>query len=201
MIRTRTALTASAVAVVVAAGGTATALAVDRPATPSESYATVVDPTTGAVATPRAASAPRVALTGDDGLTHAQATKARRAALKAVSGRVASIERDNGRSTTYDVKVLTEAGQAREVHLNSAFKVTRTTNEERDGLTYATLGRASSAATKQVRGIVTGVDVEDEGRARYEVEVLTSRSAERVVRLSSSYRVVTGTTDDDGDDD
>lgn len=199
MIRTRTALTASAVAVAAIAGGTATALAVDRPAAPSESFATVATPAATTAAT-RAAS-PRVEYAGDDGLTHAQATKARRAALRAVSGRVASIERDNDRGVTYDVKILTRGGAAREVHLDSGFRVTRTTNDDRDGLTYATLGRASSAATKQARGIVTGVDVEDEGRARYEVEVLTSGSTERVVRLSSSYAVVTGATDDDGDDD
>lgn len=206
MIRTRTALTASAVAVAAIAGGTATALAVDRPAAPSESFATVATPAPVVVApaataaAPRAA-APRVEYAGDDGLTHAQATKARRAALRAVPGRVVSIGRDDDRGVTYDVKIITRGGAAREVRLSSGFKATRTTNADRDGLTYATLGRASSAATKQVRGIVTGVDLEDEGRARYEVEVLTSRSTERIVRLSSSYGVVTGTTDDDGDDD
>jgi uncharacterized membrane protein YkoI len=44
---------------------------------------------------------------------------------------------------------------------------------------------------------VTDIEREDEGRARYEVEVLTPGSRERTVRLSSSYGVVTGSSGDD----
>ncbi|MEV4419090.1 PepSY domain-containing protein [Patulibacter sp. NPDC049589] len=211
MIRPRTALTVTAIAAVTAAGGAAVAGAVDRPDAGGTSSGVVVpaagpavvSPATGATAAPTAhvPATPRAAHAGDDGLTHAQATKARAAALRAVSGRVTQIERDaDGGRVTYDVTVLTKAGKAREVHLDRAFRATRTTNEDRDGLTYATAGKAASAATKRVKGLVTGIDVEDEGRARYEVEVLTSSSVERTVRLTASYAVVTGGGDHDGDD-
>ncbi|CAB4940404.1 unannotated protein [freshwater metagenome] len=195
MSRPRTALIAASLAAATAAGGVAIAGADDRAA--DEGAVVLTAPAAGG---PAPAVGTRA---GDDGLTHAQASRARAAALRKVPGRAVAIERDadDGR-VTYDVQVLTRSGQAREVRLNSGFRATRTTRDDRDGLTYATAGRAASAATKRVRGIVTGIDVEDEGRARYEVEVLTSRSAERVVRLSSSYGVVTGSTgDDDGDDD
>lgn len=195
MSRPRTALIAVSLAAATAVGGVAIAGADDRS---SDTGSTVLTAPAGSGAAPT----PRTRA-GDDGLTHAQATKARSAALRKVSGRAVQIERDadDGR-VTYDVKILTRGSQAREVHMDSGFRVTRTTREDRDGLTYATAGRAASAATKRVTGLVTGIDTEDEGRARYEVEVLTSRSVERTVRLSSSYGVVTGSTgDDDGDDD
>lgn len=135
-------------------------------------------------------------------VTHAQATKARDAATKRVSGRVVSIDRDaDDGATGYDVTVLARNGRAREVRLDDRFRVVRTSAEDADGLTYARVGKATSAATQRVKGIVTGVDLEDEGRARYEVEVLPSRGAERVVRLSSDFRVLSvGGGDDDGDD-
>ncbi|WP_157260920.1 PepSY domain-containing protein [Patulibacter minatonensis] len=201
MIRPRTALTVTAIAAVTAAGGVAVAGAVDRPGDPAPTPAASA-PIAAAPAVSGSAALPRAARTGDDGLTHAQASKARAAALRAVPGRATSIDRDaDGGPVTYDVTVITRANRAREVHLSSRFRVLRTTAEDRDGLTYAAAGRASSAAGRAVRGVVTGIEVEDEGRARYEVEVLTSRSTERVVRLSSSFSVVTGSAgDDDGDD-
>jgi uncharacterized membrane protein YkoI len=197
MIRTRTALTAVALTAATAAGGVAIAGADDRASTTQVADSAVLTAPSGGSS---AADPVFETQAGDDGLTHAQATKARAAALRAVSGRAVSIERDDDDGVSYDVKVLTKNGQAREVRLNSGFRVTRTVREDRDGLTYANAGKASSAATKRVKGIVTGLDVEDEGRARYEVEVLSSSSVERTVRLSSSFGVVTG-TDDDGDDD
>jgi uncharacterized membrane protein YkoI len=107
---------------------------------------------------------------------------------------------DDG-AVTYDVDVLTRGGRVREVHLDRAFRVRRTSNGERDGLTYATAGKAANAATRRVAGLVTGIEAEDDGRVRYEVEVLTTRSVERVVRLDQAFRVVAGATDDDNDDD
>jgi uncharacterized membrane protein YkoI len=174
MNRTRTALTATVLAAATTAGGVALA------------------------AGPASAA-------GDDGLTHAQAAKARSVALKRVPGRAVSIERDreDGGAVSYDVTVLTRAGAARQVHLDARLRVLRTEAEDADGLSYAAAGRASSAALKRVPGIVTGVDGEDDGGARYEVEVLTSGSTERVVRLSSSFRVLSVATDaeTDGRDD
>lgn len=198
MIRTRTALIATTLAAATAAGGVAVAGADDRDdASPAVEYAAPAAP-----AADDAADDARFATqAGDDGLTHAQATKARSAALERVAGRAVQIERDDddGR-VDYEVKVLTPGGQAREVRLDRSFRVTRVVREDRDGLTYASAGKAASAATKRVKGLVTGIDVDDDDRARYEVEVLTSRSVERTVHLSSSFRVVTD-TDDDGDDD
>lgn len=199
MIRTRTALIATTLAAATAVGGVAVAGAEDRDdATPAVAYPAAQAPAAQAPADEQRFETQA----GDNGLTHAQATKARSAALKRVAGRAVQIDRDDdddGR-VDYEVKVLTSGGQAREVHLDRAFRVVRVAREDRDGLTYAAAGRAASAATKQVRGLVTDIDVDDDGRARYEVEVLTSRSVERTVHLSSSFRVVTD-TDDDGDDD
>jgi uncharacterized membrane protein YkoI len=171
MNRTRTALTATALAVATAAGGVAVA----------------AGPATAA---------------GDDGLTHAQASKARAVALKRVPGRAVSIERDreDGGAVSYDVTVLPRTGAARQVHLDERLRVVRTETDDVDGLSYAAAGRASDAAVKRVRGIVTGIDAEDDGRTRYEVEVLTAGSTERVVRLSAGYRVVGVATDTDADD-
>lgn len=196
MTRTRTTLIAVSLAAATAAGGVAIAGAEDRTTDADRTVLTApVDAATGSPAPVSRVQA------GDDGLTHAQATKARRAALRQVAGRAVQIERDaDDGPVTYDVTVLTRGGQAREVHLDRGFRVTRTTREDRDGLTYAAAGRAADVATKRVRGIVTGIDTEDEGRVRYEVEVLTSRSAERTVRLSSSFGIVTGRTGDDDDD-
>lgn len=196
MIRPRTALTATVLAAATAAGGVAIAGAQDRPAsTPAPAV-----PVASVAVTPEPAVTPRQARTGDDGLTHAQATKARAAALQRVPGRAVQIERDaDDGPVAYDVEVLGRNGQAREVRLDRSFRVTRNVRTDTDGLSYAAAGKAASAATKRVRGIVTGIDVEDEGRARYEVEVLTTSAGERTVRLSSSFGVVTGT--DDGDDD
>jgi len=197
MTRPRTALTATALlaTAAAAAGGVAIAGADDRDARSTETVLT------GPAASGSATEAPLVRTqAGDDGLTHAQATKARRAALRSVAGRVVQIERDDDRPVTYDVKILTKGGQAREVRLDSGFRVTRTSRDDRDGLTYASAGRAASAATARVKGLVTGIDTDDDGSARYEVEVLTSRSVERTVHLSSSFKVVAD-NDDDGDDD
>lgn len=197
MIRTRTALIATTLAAATAAGGVAVAGADDRDdASPDVEYAAPA-----ATATSAPADEGRFETqAGDDGLTHAQATKARAAALKRVAGRAVQIERDDDDGVDYEVKVLTRGGQAREVRLDRSFRVTRVVREDRDGLTYANAGKAASAATKRVKGIVTGIDVDDDGRARYEVEVLSSRSVERTVNLSSSFGVVSD-TDDDGDDD
>lgn len=173
MIRPRTALPLTAVATALAVGGVAFATA-----------------------------GPAVAA-GDDGLTHAQATKARSAALKRVAGRAVSIDRDHDRGkVTYDVTVLTRGNQAREVHLDARYRALRSKREDRDGLSYAAAGRASKAALGRIRGIVTGIDVEDEGRARYEVEVLPGSGREQTVRLSSAFRVLgVSASGSDGDDD
>jgi len=197
MTRPRTALTVTALVATAAAaaGGVAIAGADDRDARFTETVLTAP------AASGSATEAPLVRTqAGDDGLTHAQATKARKAALRSVAGRVVQIERDDDRPVTYDVKILTKGGQAREVRLNSSFRVTRTSRDDRDGLTYASAGKAASAATARVKGLVTGIDTDDDGNARYEVEVLTSRSVERTVHLSSSFKVVAD-NDDDGDDD
>jgi uncharacterized membrane protein YkoI len=199
MNRTVTALSVTALAAATAVGGVAIAGAQDGPA---GSSAVEVAPAAAPAAPAGRAAATRQARTGDDGLTYAQATKARSAALKRVAGRAVQIERDadDGR-VTYDVEVIGRNGQAREVRLDRSFRVTRTVRTDTDGLTHSTAGKAASAATKRVRGLVTGIDVDDDDGARYEVEVLTRSAGERTVRLSSSFGVVTGTTDDDGDDD
>lgn len=186
MNRTRTALTATVLAAATAAGGVAVAAG---PASAGSETAA-----SRAVAT--------TPLAGDGGLTHAAATKARAAALKKVPGRAVSIDHDtdDGR-TTYDVTVLPRTGPARQVELDARFRVTRTERDDTDGLTSAAAGRAESAAVKRVKGIVTGIDREDEGRARYEVEVLPTRGAERTVRLAANFRVIDVVTDDDGDAD
>ncbi|MCK9248962.1 MAG: PepSY domain-containing protein [Solirubrobacteraceae bacterium] len=131
-----------------------------------------------------------------DGLTYKQAQKAQKAAKKRVSGRVVEIDRekDDGR-VTYDVRIITKKNRVREVELNSRFRVRDVDREDRDGLTYARVGKASSAARKVVRGIVTDVERDDDG---YEVEILTSKGKERTVELDRKFRVV---TDDDRDDD
>lgn len=198
MIRTRTALTATALAAATAVGGVAIAGAQDRPAaSPSPAVPVSSTPSTPG----RAAPAPK-ARAGDDGLTHAQAAKARAVALQRVPGRAVQIERDaDDGPVTYDVEVLGRDGRAREVRLDHSFRVTQNVRTDTDGLSYAAAGRAASAATKGLRGIVTDIDVEDEGGARYEVEVLTTSAGERTVRLSSSFGVVTGDDDEDGDDD
>lgn len=185
MTRTRTALTATVLAAATAAGGVAVAAG---PASAGSETAAV-----------RAAATP---VAGDDGLTHAAAAKARAAATKQVAGRAVSIDRDtdDGR-TTYAVTVLPRTGGARQVELDQRFRVTRTEREDTDGLTYAAAGRAEAAATKRVKGLVTGIDREDEGRARYEVEVLPARGAERTVRLAANMRVIDVVTDADGDAD
>ncbi len=131
----------------------------------------------------------------DDDLTHAQATKARSAALKQVSGRVIQIDADDDDRTRYEVTVLTRGGSAREVHLDARYRVLRTARGDRDGLTYSTAGRASSAALKRVRGVVVDIEVDDDDRARYEVKVLTRGGSEREVHLDRSFRVVS--SDDD----
>jgi uncharacterized membrane protein YkoI len=200
MTRTRTAAVAGVLILATAGAGVAIASGddaerdADGPAALTDDArdgrTTVADDRDGAPATRT--------VTGDDGLTHAQAVRARRAALARVPGRVVAVERDadDGR-VTYDLGVLTRGGQAREVVLDSRFRVRRTTSDDRDGLTYATAGRAADAATKRVRGAVTGVDVEDDGPGRYEVEVLTPAKGERIVALSSSFRVLSVRTDDD----
>ncbi len=131
----------------------------------------------------------------DDDLSYAQAVKARASALKQVSGRVIQIDGDDDGRTRYEVTVLTKGGSAREVHLDSRYRVLRTTRGDRDGLTYATAGRASSAALKRVRGIVVDIEADDDGRTRYEVKVLTRGGSEREVHLDRGFRVVSG--DDD----
>lgn len=131
----------------------------------------------------------------DDDLSHAQAVKARAAAIKEVSGRVIQIDGDDDDRTRYEVTVLTKGGSAREVHLDSRYRVVRTTRGDRDGLTYGTAGRASSAALKRVRGVVVDIEADDDGRARYEVKVLTRGGGEREVHLDRGFRVVS--SDDD----
>lgn len=132
----------------------------------------------------------------DDDLSHAQATKARAAALKQVSGRVIQIDGDDDDRSRYEVTVLTKGGSAREVHLDSRYRVLRTTRGDRDGLTYSTAGRASSAALKQVSGgIVVDIEVDDD-RSRYEVKLLTRSGSERDVHLDRSFRVVSSDDDD-----
>lgn len=130
----------------------------------------------------------------DDDMSYAQAAKARTAALKQVSGRVIQIDADDDDRTRYEVTVLTKRGSAREVHLDRRYRVLRTTRGDRDGLSYRTAGRASSAALKRVRGIVIDIEVDDDDRARYEVKVLTRGGNEREVDLDRSFRVV---SDDD----
>ncbi len=147
---------------------------------------------TATVAGGAVAAAPALA---DDDLTYGQAAKARSAALKQVSGRVIQIDADDDDRTRYEVTVLTRSGSAREVHLDARYRVLRTTRGDRDGLTYATAGRASSAALARVRGIVIDVEADDDGRARYEVKVLTRGGSEREVHLDRSFRVVS--SDDD----
>lgn len=199
MNRAVTALAVTALAAATALGGVAIAGAQDGAAS---SPAVEVAPAGAAPVAPveRAVSTRR-ARTGDDGLTYAQASKARSAALKRVSGRAVQIERnaDDGR-VTYDVEVIGRNGRVREVRLDRSFRVTRNDRTDTDGLTYSAAGKAASAATKRVRGLVTGIDVDDDDGARYEVEVLTRSAGERTVRLSSSFGVVTGNTDDDGGD-
>ncbi|MFA4927237.1 MAG: PepSY domain-containing protein [Patulibacter sp.] len=133
----------------------------------------------------------------DDDLSHAQATKARAAALKQVSGRVIQIDGDDDDRSRYEVTVLTKGGSAREVHLDSRYRVQRTTRGDRDGLTYSTAGRASSAALKQVSGgIVVDIEVDSDDRSRYEVKLLTRSGSERDVHLDRSFRVVSSDDDD-----
>jgi uncharacterized membrane protein YkoI len=131
----------------------------------------------------------------DDDLSYAQAVKARAAAIKQVSGRVIQIDADDDDRTRYEVTVLTRGGSAREVHLDSRYRVLRTTRGDRDGLTYSTAARASSAALKRVRGVVVDIETDDDDRTRYEVKVLTRGGSERDVHLDRSFRVVSG--DDD----
>jgi uncharacterized membrane protein YkoI len=131
----------------------------------------------------------------DDDLGYAQATKARAAALKQVSGRVIQIDGDDDRSR-YEVTVLTRGGSAREVHLDSRYRVIRTTRGDRDGLTYSTAGRVSSAALKRVRGVVVDIEADDDDRTRYEVKVLTRGGSERDVHLDRDFRVVSSDDDD-----
>lgn len=138
------------------------------------------------------AAAPAMA-DGDD-LSYAQAVKARASALKEVSGRVIQIDGEEGR-TRYEVTVMTKRGTARDVHLDSRYRVLRTTRGDRNGLTYTTAGRASSVALGRVRGIVVDVEAEKNDRARYEVKVLTRGGIERRVHLDRRFRVVSG---DDG---
>lgn len=132
--------------------------------------------------------------TADDDLSYAQAAKARASALKQVSGRVIQIDGDDDGRTRYEVTVLTKGGTAREVHLDSRYRVLRTSRGDRDGLTYSTAGRASSAALKRVRGIAVDIETDNDDRARYEVKVLTKGGSERNVHLDRSFRVV---SDDD----
>ncbi|MGE4427043.1 MAG: PepSY domain-containing protein [Solirubrobacteraceae bacterium] len=134
-----------------------------------------------------------------DGLTHGQAQKAQKAAKKRVPGRIVEIDRekDDGR-VTYDVKVITKKNRVREVHLSSSFRVRKVEREDRDGLTYARVGKASSAARKVVRGTVTDVERDDDG---YEVEILTSKGKERTVELDRNFRLAADDDDDDRDDD
>ena len=184
-------LVPAGVAAVLAAGGVVAATSVadddDRADAPRVAAGDVRD-----------AAADLRPIAGDDGLTYAQARKARAVALKRVPGRVVQIDRDNDGRTRFDVQVITRGGAVREVDLDRRYRVLRVEREDdADGLTYATAGRAAAAATRHVRGIVTDIEREDEGRVRYEVEVLTPGSRERVVRLSSGYAVVTGAVDDD----
>lgn len=138
------------------------------------------------------AAAPAMA---DNDLSYAQAAKARASALKEVSGRVIQIDGDDDGRTRYEVTVLTTGGSAREVQLDARYRVLRTTRGDRNGLSYSTAGRASSAALKRVRGIVVDVEADNDDRARYEVKVLTRGGSERHVHLDRSFRVVSG---DDG---
>jgi uncharacterized membrane protein YkoI len=189
MPRPRLLVPVGVAAVLAAAGGVVAATSVaddDRPDAPDVAAGDVRD-----------AAADLRPIAGDDGLTYAQARKARAAALKRVPGRAVQIDRDDDGRTRFDVQVITRGGAVREVDLDRRYRIIRVGREDADGLTYATAGRAAAAATRHVRGIVTDIEREDEGRARYEVEVLTPGSRERTVRLSSSYGVVTGSSGDD----
>lgn len=131
----------------------------------------------------------------DGALGYAQAVKARASALAQVSGRVIQVDRERDGRTRYEVTVLTKGGTAREVQLDARYRVLRTIRGDRNGLTYATAGRASSAALKRVRGIVVDVEADDDGRARYEVKVLTRGDGTRKVHLDRRFRVVAGGDD------
>jgi uncharacterized membrane protein YkoI len=129
----------------------------------------------------------------DDGLTRDQASRVQRAALKKLRGTVIDIDRDNGRSGAirFSATVLTRSGAVREFTLDRRYRVIRRERHERpQGLTYRRALRAKSAARNRLSGVVTGVDTEDEGRARYEVDVLRHGTTEYRVRLSSSFNVL-----------
>ena len=155
-------------------------------------------PRTASAADLRDAAAALRPITGDDGLTYARARRARTVALRRVAGRVVQVDRERTGRVRYEVQLINRSNVVREVELDRSYRVVRVHREGADGLTYATAGRAAAAARRSVPGIVTDIEREDEGRVRWEVEVLTSASRERTVHLSSSYAVVAG-DDADGD--
>lgn len=133
------------------------------------------------------------ARTGDDGLTYTQARRAERHAKRAVAGVVIEIDRDNNDhgSVSYDVDVLNRAGKRTQVTFDGRFRVTRKkTKSVPEHLTYEQARRARKAALDRTSGVVTDVDGEDEGRVRFEVDVLTSKAGSKTIQLSRSYDVV-----------
>jgi uncharacterized membrane protein YkoI len=113
--------------------------------------------------------------------------------LRELRGTVIDIDRDNAGNGTirFSAKVLTRSNAVREFTMDRRYRIVRRQREDRPaGLTYRRAQRAKSTARDRLGGIVTGVDTEDKGRARYEVDVLRRGTHEYRVRLSSSFDVL-----------
>jgi uncharacterized membrane protein YkoI len=154
----------------------------------------------GASAVPGASGA-RTALT---------ASEAAAAALKEYPGTIASVERED--RAGWEVELLGGDGTWRELKIDARTGVVRVDDRdrgddgrdsaERKALSGAGVGaeRAAAAALASTPGSVAEIDLDDDGTAHWEVEVIGKDHTRHELRVDARTAEVTADRNHDGDD-
>jgi uncharacterized membrane protein YkoI len=140
-------------------------------------------------------------------------TEAADAALKAVPGKLASLDLDHDARTTWDADVLGKDGKWHEVTLDASNakvlsqRVDRDENDGEDAAEGAALKKATVSATEAARkaasrGTVTSVEFDGDGTPTWEVEVVKNHKEHDLNVDPQSSKITHPRADDDhGDDD
>ncbi|TDC67170.1 peptidase M4 [Actinomadura sp. GC306] len=138
------------------------------------------------------------------------AVKAAAAALKAVPGKVAEIDLDDG---VWEVEVLAKNGKWRDVDVSAdsgkvlSNRVDDDDDDDRDEAAALRKAKVSAsdaakAALKAAPGTVTSVEFdEDDGKAVWEIEITGQDGNERELEVNAATAKVVFDDDDDDDDD
>ncbi len=198
-MKKRTLIMLAAAGFVALGGGTAAAMADEGTTSPGEK------PAAASTEEKPAANA----LTVDQAIAKAQ---------EAAGGTVESADLEHG--SVWEVELLTDTGEQREVRVDAAGKVTqddgshdkgdkRDKGEDSEDAAEAaalkaakvTAAQAAATATGSVSGTVTSVELEDEhGQAAWEVEIRDGNGAEHKVFVDAANGKVTKTVADHDDD-